>query len=483
VRRTLTPMLARDAGETVILAIDLSGGANRLGGSCLAQCHGEFGGEPADVEDAKTIRAFFTAQRELRDAQMLLAWHDRSDGGWLVTLLEMAFAAHVGLEIELPKRADAVALLFSAEPGVAIQVRRSDVDRVLEVFERHGIDDVLEIARPISEQRVTIAQHGETLLDEKRVVLHRYWSELSYRMQALRDDPDCASEAFMALLDPEDPGLHAHLTFELPAEPQARVLPARRPSVAILREQGVNGQREMAAALDAAGFTSIDVHMTDLIAGRASLADFRGFIACGGFSYGDVLGAGEGWAKSILYNDMLRTQFAAFFEREDTFALGVCNGCQMLAALRELIPGTQAWPRFVRNRSDQFEARLSLVEVEESPSILLRGMEGSRIPVVVSHGEGRARFDSDAQLEQCSAGLTTLRFVDNNGSVTDTYPYNPNGSPRGITGLCNSDGRVTIMMPHPERVFRTSQMSWHPADWEFFSPWMRVFDNARSFIG
>ncbi len=484
VRKTLTPELARTDDDTVILAVDLSGGANRLGGSSLAQCHGTFGGAPADVDDAETICGFFAAQRELRDAGMVLAYHDRSDGGWFVTLLEMAFAAHVGLEISLPDDiADHAAFLFCEEPGAAIQVRRADVGNVVDIFAHHGIDDVLEIARPVSEQRVTVVRNGEKLLDEKRVVLHRYWSELSYRMQALRDDPECASEAFVTLLDPSDPGLHAHVTFELPAAPHARSLPKHRPPVAVLREQGVNGQREMAAALDAAGFSCVDVHMTDLITGRVSLEEFRGLVACGGFSYGDVLGAGEGWAKSILYNDGLRSQFAAFFEREDTFALGVCNGCQMLAALRGLIPGTDGWPRFVRNRSDQFEARLSLVEVQDSPSVLLRGMAGSRIPVVVSHGEGRARFESDAALAQCAERLATLRFVDNSGQPGETYPCNPNGSPHGITGLCNSDGRVTIMMPHPERVFRTVQMSWHPPEWDFFSPWMRLFDNARSFIG
>ncbi|HMB74652.1 MAG TPA: phosphoribosylformylglycinamidine synthase subunit PurQ, partial [Gammaproteobacteria bacterium] len=408
---------------------------------------------------------------------------DRSDGGWLATLTEMAFAAHCGLAIMLPEDVtDIAAWLFNEEPGAALQVRAEHAGEVFAVLERHGITDVAVVARPVSDSRISVSHKGTTLLDEKCVVMRRYWSELSYRMQTLRDDPECASEAFVATLGADDPGLHAHLTFDLPAEPQARSFADRRPAVAVLREQGVNGQREMAAALDAAGFAAHDVHMTDIIEGRVSLERFRGLVACGGFSYGDVLGAGEGWAKSILYRDALREQFAAFFAREDAFALGVCNGCQMLAALRQLIPGAQSWPRFVRNRSDQFEARLSLVEVQHSPSVLLRGMEGSRIPVVVSHGEGRARFDDAAQLSACSEQLTTLRFVDHHARRSDTYPFNPNGSPEGITGLCNTDGRVTIMMPHPERVFRTAQFSWHPPQWEFFSPWMRLFDNARSFI-
>jgi phosphoribosylformylglycinamidine synthase len=302
-------------------------------------------------------------------------------------------------------------------------------------------------------------------------------------MQALRDDPECAREARAATLDERDPGLSASLTFPLPSlEGRARSAKAPRPEVAILREQGVNGQREMAAALDRAGFAAFDVHMTDLIAGRVELDRFRGLIACGGFSYGDVLGAGGGWAKSILFIDGLRTAFANFFAREDTFALGVCNGCQMLAALKELIPGTEAWPKFLRNRSDQFEGRLSLVRIEESPSILLAGMAGSRIPIVTAHGEGRAEFQSEAAHARCESGLTAARFIDNYGAIASRYPANPNGSTNGIAGLASADGRVTIIMPHPERVFRTTQLSWHPREWGECSPWQRLFDNARTWI-
>ena len=301
-------------------------------------------------------------------------------------------------------------------------------------------------------------------------------------MQALRDDPECAREAYDAVLDAKDPGLHAKLTFELPAERRASAR-AGRPKVAVLREQGVNGQREMAATLDRAGFEAHDVHMTDLLSGRKSLEGYRGVIACGGFSYGDVLGAGEGWAKTILYHDRARPMFEQFFARSDTFALGVCNGCQMMAALKELIPGTETWPKFLRNRSDQFEARLTLVEIVPSPSVLLAGMAGSRIPIVVSHGEGRAEFKSAGDLATCDEQLTSMRFITNFGAVAKTYPANPNGSPNGIAGLANADGRVTIMMPHPERVFRTVQMSWHPAAWGECSPWQRLFDNARAWVG
>ena len=327
-----------------------------------------------------------------------------------------------------------------------------------------------------------IRRAGTELYRAARVELQRKWSELTFRMQALRDDPECAREAFESALDATDPGLHARLTFELPNERRSAAR-AGRPKVAVLREQGVNGQREMAATLDRAGFEAHDVHMSDILSGRAGLDDYRGVVACGGFSYGDVLGAGEGWAKTILYHERARAMFTEFFARADAFALGVCNGCQMLAALRELIPGTELWPRFLRNRSDQFEARVSLVEIVASPSVLLRGMEGSRLPIVVSHGEGRAAFASERALAECDATLTALRFVDNRGAPAERYPANPNGSPRGIAGLSNADGRVTIMMPHPERVFRTTQLSWHPADWGECSPWQRLFDNARAWVG
>ena len=338
------------------------------------------------------------------------------------------------------------------------------------------------IARIARHDDVVVRRAGTELYRAPRAELRRKWSELTYRMQALRDDPQCAREAFESALEPSDPGLNAKLTFALPTERRANAR-AGRPKVAVLREQGVNGQREMAATLERAGFEAHDVHMTDLLSGRKSLESYRGVIACGGFSYGDVLGAGEGWAKTILYHERVRPMFAEFFARSDAFGLGVCNGCQMLAALKELIPGTDSWPKFLRNRSDQFEARVSLVEIVPSPSVLLAGMAGSRLPIVTAHGEGRAAFASAKVFADCDAKLAAMRFVTNDGAVAERYPANPNGSPHGIAGLSNADGRVTIMMPHPERVFRTVQLSWHPAEWGECSPWQRLFDNARAWVG
>jgi phosphoribosylformylglycinamidine synthase len=483
VRRGLTPELRRD-GDTVLLFIDLAGRRQRLGGSCLAQTHQQFGGQPPDVEDPEALRHFFAAQRELREADLLLAYHDRSDGGLFVTLAEMAFAAHTGLDIEIPGDvADVVGYLFAEELGCVVQVARDEFADVEARLRKHGCLDFTVIAQLRRDGRFVIRQGDAEIYSAPRVDLHAKWSELTFRMQSLRDDPDCAVEARDATLDQSDPGLNVALTFELPsADRPARSKADRRPEVAVLREQGVNGQREMAAALDRAGFDAFDVHMSDLIAGRVDLQRFRGLVACGGFSYGDVLGAGEGWAKSILYTERMRAAFAEFFVRGDTFTLGVCNGCQMLAALKSLIPGTDAWPRFLRNRSDQFEARLSLVRIESSPSVLLSGMAGSRMPVVTSHGEGCAAFADAAALARCEAGMTAIRYVDNHGRDAERYPANPNGSPHGIAGLTNEDGRVTIMMPHPERVFRTVQHSWHPREWGECSPWQRLFDNARAWV-
>jgi phosphoribosylformylglycinamidine synthase len=481
IRVTLTPELVRETG-TVLIYVDLAGGRARLGGSCLAQTYGAYGGEPPDV-DAAALRCFFDAQRALREAGLALAYHDRSDGGLLVTLVEMAFAAHVGLTVTLPADvSDPVAYLFNEELGAVFQVERAKITAAEDVLRRHGCVSRI-IAEPRKDGVFVVRRGAAELYRTTRVALHERWSELTYRMQALRDDPECAREARAATLDERDPGLSAALTFALPSmEGRTRASRAAGPEIAILREQGVNGQREMAAALDRAGFDAFDVHMSDLIAGRIELERFRGLVACGGFSYGDVLGAGGGWAKSILYIERLRTAFTEFFARPDTFALGICNGCQMLAALKELIPGTDAWPKFVRNRSDQFEGRLSLVRIEESPSVLLKGMAGSRLPAVTSHGEGRAEFASAAALERCEAGLAAVRYVDNYGAPAARYPANPNGSPSGIAGLTSADGRVTIMMPHPERVFRTAQLSWHPREWGECSPWQQLFDNARAWV-
>jgi len=486
VRRTLTPELVRDAGDTVLLLLDLAGGRLRLGGSCLAQSFGEYGGEPADLDDADKLVRFFAAQRALRERSLVLAYHDRSDGGLFATLVEMAFASRAGLEITVPPEVDPLAWLFAEEPGAVIQVRAADLPAVTSILIEHGLaDDAHPVAIPTSKRDIVVARGDDVLFAAPRVELHRIWSELTYRMEALRDDPECAREAMETRLDETEPGLNAHVTFDIDAVPAVVRASSRgrKPKVAVLREQGVNSQREMAATLARAGFEAHDVHMSDLLAARRHLGDYVGLVVCGGFSYGDVLGAGEGWAKTILYHDGARAMFTEFFAREDTFALGVCNGCQMLAALKTLIPGAAAWPKFVRNRSDQFEARLSLVRVEQSPSVLLRGMTGSRMPIVTSHGEGRAAFDSNENLGTCERSLTALRYVNGRGEPATRYPANPNGSPNGIAGLTTEDGRVTILMPHPERVFRTVQHSWHPADWGERSPWQRLFDNAREWVG
>ncbi len=497
VRRTLTPQLDAAQADSLLLLIDLAGGRQRMGGSALAMSFERFGGPAADLDDPQRLIAFFQAQRELRRHGLLLAYHDRSDGGLFATLVEMAFAGRAGLEIDLPADADALKYLFNEEPGVVVQIRRRDLAQVQSVLADHGLGSSAVVARVGTHGDVVVTRGGQTLFLLSRTDLHRRWSEMTYRMQRLRDNPECAQEAYDGLLDEDDPGLNAVLSFELEdldgprhsddrrpgnRRPSNRRRRNRRPRVAILREQGVNSQREMAAAFHRAGFDSYDVHMTDLFSGRIGLDGFRGMAVPGGFCYGDVLGAGEGWAKSILHNDSVRERFETFFRRDDVFVFGVCNGCQMLSALQSLIPGVDHWPRFVRNRSDQFEARLSLVRVEPSPSLLLAGMAGSRIPIVTSHGEGRAQFASEDARAACEREFACVRYVDNRGEPAQRYPANPNGSPRGIAGLTNRDGRVTIMMPHPERVFRTVQFSWHPPEWGEDSPWQRLFVNARRWV-
>ena len=489
VRRALTPELRTDAGDTTLLLVDLGRGKNRLGGSALAQVYGQVGAEPADLDSPALLAGFFAAIQEARDAELLLAYHDRSDGGVFVTLLEMAFASAVGLECELadlPGIDDApLAALFNEELGAVVQVRAGDAARVAEIFARQGLaGSIYAVGRPHPGNRVVLRRGGEAMFDEARTGLRGIWSETTHALQALRDDPTCADEEQAGRVDPEAPGLTVALGFDPDADVAAPYLArGARPRVAILREQGVNGQIEMAAAFLRAGFEPVDVHMTDIISGRTRLDGFRGLAACGGFSYGDVLGAGEGWAKSILFNARARDEMAAFFERRDTFTLGVCNGCQMLSNLRDLIPGATLWPRFVRNRSDQFEARLALVTIEKSPSVLFAGMAGSRAPIAVAHGEGRAELLSPSAREALDAsGLVAARFVDGAGRVAERYPQNPNGSPGGITALTTPDGRATILMPHPERVFRSVQMSWHPRTWNEDSPWMRIFRNARVFV-
>ncbi|QIK36842.1 phosphoribosylformylglycinamidine synthase [Caldichromatium japonicum] len=483
VRATLTPQLRTDCGDTDLILIDLGRGQNRLGGSVLAQVYRQLGGVPPDLDDPDLIRRFCAALRELRAADLILAYHDRSDGGLLVTLCEMAFAGRCGLDIDLsPLRSDDLAVLFSEELGAVIQVQHRETDTVLQILDDHGLAEFSPVIGMLDEgERIRICRHCRPVFESTRSELQRLWSETSFRLQALRDDPQCAAESFARIAAP-DPGLSAHLTFD-PEDDIAAPYIERglRPPIAILREQGVNGQVEMAAAFHAAGFACVDVHLSDILAGRVELDRFKGLVACGGFSYGDVLGAGEGWAKTILFNPRARDQFQAFFARPDTFALGVCNGCQMLARLKDLIPGAAHWPRFVRNRSEQFEARTLMVEILESPSILLADMVGSRLPIAVAHGEGRAEFCDAGHLESALPWVA-LRYIENDGRPAERYPANPNGSPLGITGLTTTDGRVTIMMPHPERVFRSVQYSWHPGDWGPDGPWLRLFRNARRWV-
>ncbi len=483
-RRTLTPQLALDAGPTVLVLIDLGGGRDRTGGSCLAQVYGRIGDVPPDLDDAARLVAFFSAVRELADAGLVLAYHDRSDGGIAITLLEMAFAGRASLDVDLGALERPVAALFGEELGCVIQLREADLGRAQAILARHGLAAFSRrIGTAAAGRQVRIAAGGRALVDADRALLRAAWSETTWRMQRLRDEPACADEERDARLDETDPGLSWSLTFDADADVAAPfIATGARPRVAVLREQGVNSQVEMAAAFDRAGFTAVDVHMTDLLDAGASLEGYHGLVACGGFSYGDVLGAGEGWAKSILFNARARAQFEAWFARPDRFTLGVCNGCQMLAALAELIPGAAHWPRFRRNRSEQFEGRLSMVEIAATNSPFFAGMAGSRLPIAVAHGEGRAEFASAAD-EAAAAGLVTLRFVDNRGRVASRYPANPNGSPQGIAGLASADGRVTILMPHPERVFRTVQNSWHPAAAGEDSGWMRMFRNARAWVG
>ncbi len=487
VHRTLTPQLRLDRGDSDLILIDLGKGRNRLGATALTQVYRQIGHHPADLDDPQAFKRFFETIQLLNGKNLLLAYHDRSDGGLFATLAEMAFAGHCGLSIDLdPVDTDPVKALFSEELGAVIQVRHQDTDEVLAWLRDAGLGrHSLLLGRPDDSGRLVFRHGGRTVLDESRIDLQRAWAETSYRMQSLRDNPDCAREEYDALLEADDPGLNVRLSFEPDEDVAAPYIQSgARPRVAILREQGVNGQLEMAAAFDRAGFAAIDVHMSDILAGRVALSDFAGLVACGGFSYGDVLGAGQGWAKSIRYHERARDQFAAFFARGDSFALGVCNGCQMLSQLAELIPGAEHWPRFVRNRSEQFEARFSLVEVPESPSLFLAGMAGSRLPITVAHGEGRASFRREGDLAAVQAqNLVALRYVDNHGQPASRYPANPNGSPAGITGLTTPDGRVTIMMPHPERVFRTVQHSWHPDDWGEDGPWLRLFRNARAWLG
>ena len=492
IRKSLTPQLRLDKGESQLLLIDLARGKNRLGASALAQVYGQVGDQVADVESFDDVKAFFSVIQLLNKEGMLLAYHDRSDGGLFATLSEMAFAGRCGLKINLSALQNTqaedenLALLFNEELGAVIQIREQDRKAVNQHLKNAGLLDCChDIAQVIAEDEISIFSGQAELYSNTRTQLQRIWSETSYRMQALRDNPECARQEFDDLLsvDSSVSGLAVKVPFkqdENIAAPFINV--GKKPLMAILREQGVNGQLEMAAAFDRAGFDSIDVHMSEILSGQISLDAFAGLVACGGFSYGDVLGAGEGWAKTILFNSRARDQFEAFFQRQDSFALGVCNGCQMLSNLKELIPGADAWPRFVRNTSEQFEARFSSVRINNSPSLFLSGMEEACLPIAVAHGEGRAELDGSMLQTLKSKNLVALQYVDYTGNMTEQYPHNPNGSPEGVTGITTEDGRVTIMMPHPERVFRSVQHSWCPDEWGEDGPWMRMFRNARCIV-
>ncbi len=483
VRLTVTPQLNPEV-DNVLLLIDLGQGHCSLGATALAQVYSLSGGQCADVRDPVLLAGLFNAMQHLIAQQLLLAYHDRSDGGLLVTLAEMAFAGHCGVEIDLSYSVQSpLSLLFTEELGAVLQVKASELPRVIEILQQHGLRECCHtIGQAVVGDCFTVKHGQTTLYQQARSTLHRYWSETSWQMQRLRDNPQCADQEHEARFEESDPGLNVALSFD-PAQDVASpyILSGIRPKIAVLREQGVNSQGEMAAAFYRAGFDAIDVHMSDLMSGRYSLQSFHMLAACGGFSYGDVLGAGEGWAKSILFNSRVRETFSEFFANPQTLALGVCNGCQMLSHLRDIIPGSEQWPHFVRNQSERYEARFSLVEIQNSRSLLLQGMAGSRLPIVVAHGEGYAQFNQQQQIDHLRKHQQiALQFVDNYGQVTENYPANPNGSAQGITGLTNLSGQVTIMMPHPERVFRTVSHSWHPADWGEDSPWMRLFRNARA---
>ena len=483
-RKTLTPQLQTNVASKLI-AIDLGAGKNRMGGSSLAQVYGQVGHVAPDVDDANQLKHFFSTIQQLNKSGKILAYHDRSDGGLFATLVEMAFAGHCGLNVDISTmQGNAVDVLYNEELGAVIQVPAQDAQAVAAQF--NGLAYV--IGDVTNANQIEIQQAGKVIFSDTRVNLHRMWSETTYQMQKLRDNPLSAQQEYDRLLNVNDRGLFAELTFN-PSENVAApyIATGARPKMAILREQGVNGHVEMAASFDRAGFAAHDVHMSDIISGRVSLQDFAGVVACGGFSYGDVLGAGEGWAKSILFNARARDEFSAFFNRQDSFALGVCNGCQMMSNLRELIPGAAHWPHFVKNKSEQFEARLSMVEVLESPSIFFNGMAGSKMPIAVAHGEGFAEFSKEPSQvntvnELLAKKLVTMRFIDNASTPTEVYPFNPNGSPQGVTGLTSTDGRFSIMMPHPERVIRNVQNTWQRCEDTEDSAWIRMFRNARRYI-
>ncbi|MFH4666063.1 phosphoribosylformylglycinamidine synthase [Vibrio cidicii] len=492
VRKTITPQLRTDLGETSLVLVDLGNGQNRLGATALAQVYKQLGDKPADVDNAEQLKGFFDAMQTLVRNDKLVAYHDKGDGGLFVTLAEMAFAGHCGVKANIETLGDDVlAALFNEELGAVIQVKSDELNAVLATLAANGLADCSHVIGEVDASDAFVVTSGEqVLLQRSRTEMRTIWAETTHKMQAMRDNPACADQEFAAKKDNSDPGLNVSLSFDVNQDVAAPYIAASmintgaKPKMAILREQGVNSHVEMAAAFDRAGFDAVDIHMSDILTGQAVLDEYQGLVACGGFSYGDVLGAGEGWAKSVLFNAQAREQFEQFFNRQDTFSLGVCNGCQMLSNLKDLIPGADLWPRFVRNESERFEARFSLVEVQKSDSVFFDGMAGSRMPIAVSHGEGRVEVRDEAHLSAIEqSGTVAVRFVDNFGNPTQQYPNNPNGSPNAITGLTTKDGRVTIMMPHPERVFRTVANSWHPDNWGENGAWMRMFQNARKNLG
>jgi len=479
IRRHATPDLKPHADSRLLL-IDLGRGLNRLGGSVLAQTYNQLGDQGPDIAP-QDLRRLYDAVQEMLAQDLILAYHDRSDGGLFITLAEMGFAGRCGMQIDITSLGDdPLAALFAEEIGVVVQCATADQQTIDTIIEKHDLQDCTHtLGHPTNTTQLDILHQGATLFSDSIIALHQSWSETTYHMQALRDNPTCAREEFDAISATSDPGLNFHLTYE----PAAAHINTARPRIAVLREQGINGQVEMAAAFDRAGFAAVDTTMTDLISGRTDLANFQGLVACGGFSYGDVLGAGAGWARSILFHQQLRQMFATFFARSDTFGLGVCNGCQMFSHLKELIPGAELWPRFLRNRSEQFEARYVTVEILASRSVLFPDMAGSRLPIACAHGEGRIEFANSETMDQASANQQVcMRYVDNYGQATERYPFNPNGSPQGLTSLTTTDGRVTIMMPHPERVFRNVQLSYRPDTWTGEEgPWLKLFNNAYTF--
>jgi phosphoribosylformylglycinamidine synthase len=506
VRKSLTPQIRKDLGETALILVDLGRGRNRIGASAFTQVMQQIGNEAPDLDHPEGLKAFFAAIQRLNGEGKLLAYHDRSDGGLFATLCEMAFAGRSGLSVNLDiltmegdasdsgeaknwttqvgeRRNDmTLRALFNEELGAVLQVKAEQKSEVMEVLRSFNLGACSHIiGKPNDRDVIEFTRDAKVIYSQPRAELQRLWSETSWRIARLRDNPACADAEYDRILDTSDPGMTPKLTFDPQQDVAAPFLSLNnKPKVAILREQGVNSHVETAYVMHKSGFTTVDVHMSDLIAGRAKLSDFKGVIAVGGFSYGDVLGAGEGWAKTILFNAKLSDEFSAFFHRADTFGLGICNGCQMMSNLKSIIPGAQAWPKFTKNKSEQFEARFAMVEVADSPSIFFNGMAGTQTPIAVAHGEGFADF---SQTGNVSEAIVAMRFVDNKGKATEAYPYNPNGSPQGITSVTTPDGRFTVLMPHAERVFRTVQQSWHPDAWGEDSPWMRMFRNARKWVG